>query len=230
MNRMDRLLSTVTVLQSRKYTSLQYLADLYEISERTIYRDLKSLGEIGIPIGFEPNRGYFLVDGYFLAPSSFTKEEANALLLVEPLAHKFTDDISGKFFQSAIGKVKATLKQPLKAQVDELQERIKIYTPPQETETNRYLMDIQQSITFHKQLKIKYINNQGIPSERIIEPIGLTYYGQGWHVIAWCWNRRAYRDFKTSRIQDLTVEKADFQKVEFVFLKPNKMIRNSIFH
>ncbi len=212
MNRMDRLLSSVTVLQSRKYTSLEYLADLYDVSERTVYRDLKSLGEIGIPIGFEPNRGYFLVDGYFMAPSSFSKEEANALLLVEPLAHKFTDDASGKFFQSAMVKIKATLKPPLKAQISELQERIKIYTPPQETESNRYLMDIQQAITFHKQLKIKYTNNQGIQSERIIEPIGLTYYGQDWHVIGWCWNRNAYRDFKTTHIADLSVLKSDFEK------------------
>ena len=80
MNRMDRLLGIVTLLQSKKYVPAEKIADKYNISVRTVYRDVKALVELGIPVSFEPNRGYFVVQGYFLPPVAFSSEEANALL------------------------------------------------------------------------------------------------------------------------------------------------------
>ena len=85
MNRIDRLMGITTVLQSKKYATAEHLAEKFDISVRTVYRDIKALGEIGIPISFEPNKGYFVVQGYFLPPVSLTSEEANALCLIESL-------------------------------------------------------------------------------------------------------------------------------------------------
>ena len=85
MNRIDRLFGMVTMLQSRKYVTTEQLAEKFGISVRTVYRDVKALSEQGIPVSYEPNRGYFLVQGYFLPPVSFSPEEANTLLLLEKL-------------------------------------------------------------------------------------------------------------------------------------------------
>ncbi|HEX2629316.1 MAG TPA: HTH domain-containing protein, partial [Chitinophagaceae bacterium] len=70
MNRIDRLLGILTLLQSRKYVPAEKIADKFDISIRTVYRDIKALGELGIPISFEAPRGYFVVQGYFLPPVS----------------------------------------------------------------------------------------------------------------------------------------------------------------
>ena len=59
MNRIDRLIAILTTLQSKRNVTTQFIADKYEISERTVYRDLKALGEIGVPINFENDKRIF---------------------------------------------------------------------------------------------------------------------------------------------------------------------------
>jgi predicted DNA-binding transcriptional regulator YafY len=105
MNRIDRLLAIAISLQSRKYTLAETLSERFGTSIRTVYRDLKALDEIGIPIGFEPNRGYYVMQGYFLPPVTFSSEEANALVLVESIVERFTDKSISKHYRSALNKV-----------------------------------------------------------------------------------------------------------------------------
>ncbi len=80
MNRIDRLSAILIQLQSKQVVKAQEVADRFGISLRTVYRDIKSLEEAGIPIGAEAGKGYFIMDGYHLPPVMFTKEEASALL------------------------------------------------------------------------------------------------------------------------------------------------------
>lgn len=89
MNRIDRLFGILTLLQSKKHVTAEAIAERFGISVRTVYRDIKALGEQGIPVSFEPHKGYFVVQGYFLPPVSFTSEEANALLLMEAVVKGF---------------------------------------------------------------------------------------------------------------------------------------------
>ena len=81
MNRIDRLFGILTLLQSKKFVTGEKIAEKFNISVRSVYRDIKALNEQGIPVSFEPHRGYFIVNGYFLQPVSFSTEEANALLV-----------------------------------------------------------------------------------------------------------------------------------------------------
>ena len=80
MNRIDRLFGILTLLQSKKYVTGEKIAEKYGISVRSVYRDIRALNEQGIPVSFEAHRGYFIVNGYFLQPVSFSTEEANAYL------------------------------------------------------------------------------------------------------------------------------------------------------
>ena len=91
MNRVDRLMGILTFLQSHKFVMAEKLSEKFDISVRTVYRDMKALMEIGVPISFENNKGYFVVQGYFLPPISFTSREANALIVMAALAHRFGD-------------------------------------------------------------------------------------------------------------------------------------------
>ncbi|HEY0676727.1 MAG TPA: HTH domain-containing protein, partial [Chitinophagaceae bacterium] len=91
MNRIDRLFGILTLLQSKKYVTAEKISEKFQISVRTVYRDVKALGEQGIPVSFEQHKGYFIVQGYFLPPVSFTNDEANALLLMEAIVTGFAD-------------------------------------------------------------------------------------------------------------------------------------------
>ena len=81
MNRIDRLTAILVHLQSKSRVPLEELEDRFEVSKRTIFRDVKSLMEAGVPIGGDAGEGYFIVEGYHLPPVVFNKEEAAAILV-----------------------------------------------------------------------------------------------------------------------------------------------------
>jgi predicted DNA-binding transcriptional regulator YafY len=200
MNRIDRLLGIVTMLQSKKYVPAEKIADKFHISVRTVYRDIKALSELGIPVSFEAARGYFVVQGYFLPPVSFSNEEANALLLTESLVYGFTDKSIQTHYSSALNKVKAVLRGPQKEKLEMLTQAIRLQTPECFTINFEYLSLLQNAITSRTILELDYKNNKQEISKRQTEPIGLVFYALSWHLIAWCHSRRDYRDFKVARI------------------------------
>lgn len=213
MNRIDRLIAILTTLQSKKIVRVNYIADKFEISERTVYRDLKALGEIGVPISFEENKGYTILQGFFLPPVSLTTEEANALILITALADKFADRTTRNHIDNAMSKIKAVIKSSSKSDIDFLQSQIRIYKSPTENNTADYLTMIQKAITNKHLLDLEYVNNGEEKSQREIEPIGLTFYSNQWHLIAWCWKREAYRDFKVNQIVRLKNTMERFRKL-----------------
>ena len=203
MNRIDRLLGILILLQSRKYVAAERIATQYQISIRTVYRDIRALTEQGVPLSFEPNKGYYIVQGYFLPPVSFTSAEANALLLMERLVSGFADQSIQIQYTAALNKVKCVLKGQQKAALEQLEQHIKIQLPPCVSNEFEYLSVLQEAISARKILNIDYIDSQQQLSNRLVEPIGLIFYAFSWHLIAWCHKRAAYRDFKISRITQI---------------------------
>lgn len=204
MNRIDRLFGILTLLQSRKYVATEKIAERFNISIRTVYRDVKALGEGGIPVSFEPGKGYFIVQGYFLPPVSFTSEEANALLLMERLVQGFADKSIHIHYLTALQKVKAVLRSSQKESVEFLEQNIKLQLPACITNDFNYLSLLQNSITAKKVVELDYKNKEAGVTKRCVEPIGLIFYAFNWHLIAWCQMRVQYRDFKVARILKAT--------------------------
>lgn len=223
MNRVDRLFGIVTLLQSRKYVSAERISEKFEISVRTVYRDIKAIGEAGIPVSFEPNKGYFIIPGYFTPPVSFTLEEANALLLCQSLIGGFGDRSVQSTFDSALTKIKSVLKQVDKEKVAVLDESIKLQLPERLTFEFEYLAQIQHAITEQTQIKITYQSLKDERLERIIEPIGLVFYAFSWHLIGYCQLRKDYRDFKVERIESLRKTMTPFQVAEHIPLSAYKL-------
>lgn len=211
MNRVDRLFGIVTLLQSRKYVSAEQISKQFDISIRTVYRDIKAVGEAGIPVSFEPNKGYFIVSGYFTPPVAFSLEEANALLISQSLVNGFGDKSIQVYFDQALTKIRAVLKQVDKEKMEQLDQRIKLQLPKRLVPEFDYITIIQEAILEQKQLHLAYKNFSEEVSERMIEPIGLIFYAFSWHVIAYCHLRKAYRDFKIERIQTLKESQKAFE-------------------
>lgn len=219
MNRIDRLFSILTLLQSRKYVTAEKIAEKYQLSVRTVYRDIKALIESGIPVSFEQHKGYFIVQGYFLPPVSFTPEEANAFLLIEAVVKGFTDKSIRKHYSSGLNKIKAVMRSAEKEKLDALAENIKLQVPERLQNEEEYLSPLQLAVSAKTIIEIDYKNNHEEVSKRTVEPIGLIFYAFSWHLIGWCHLRNDYRDFKTSRILKLRNTGQPFKKDRHINLE-----------
>lgn len=213
MNRIDRLHAILTHLQSKKLVTAQEIADRFNISLRTVYRDVKALDESGVPVIGEAGNGYTIMEGYRLPPVMFTQEEAAALLLGGKLAAHMTDDSVKKHFETALFKIKAVLRSNDKEQMDILADHIEILRSrvPEEDAPSQHLTALQKAIADKRAIFILYYSsyNEQV-SERIIEPIGLCHYSANWHLIGWCRLRNGYRDFRVNRIKRLQVKDEQF--------------------
>ena len=218
MNRIDRLLGILTLLQSKKFVPAEKISEKFKISIRTVYRDVKALCELGIPVSFEPNRGYFVVQGYFLPPVSFSSEEANALLLSESLVYGFADKSIQKHYSTALSKIKAVLRSKEKDKLETLNKSIRMQMHPKLQQDFEYLSIIQHAIAEKTVLEIDYKNLKDEISKRCIEPIGLIFYAFNWHLIGWCQMRNDYRDFKVARILKLRNTNEPFKKTDHIEL------------
>lgn len=214
MNRIDRLFGILTLLQSRKFTSAEKISEKFGISIRTVYRDVKALSEQGIPVSFEPNKGYFIVNGFFLPPVSFTSDEANALLLIESIVYGFSDKSIKKNYSEALNKIKSVLSPEQKERLDSLKSTTHLQLPSRITPDLDFLSTVQNAIARKKIVEIDYVNQKEERSKRELEPIGLIFYALSWHVIGWCHMRQEYRDFKLSRIQSLRMTDIPYTRSE----------------
>src|SRR6201996_6816485 len=127
MNRIDRISAILIQLQSRRVVKAQDIADRFEISLRTVYRDIRTLEEAGIPIIGEAGVGYSLMDGYRLPPVMFTKEEATAFLTAEKFVEKLTDTSTRASHRSAMDKIRAILKTTEKDLLEDMDGNIEVF-------------------------------------------------------------------------------------------------------
>jgi predicted DNA-binding transcriptional regulator YafY len=216
MNRIDRLFGILVLLQSKKYVTAEALGEKFGISVRTVYRDIKALCEQGIPISFEQHKGYFIVQGYFLPPVSFSFEEASSVLLMENLVYGFADRSVHKHYSAALNKIKAVLRSSQKERLDVLNQNIRLQLPACINNDFDYLTILQAAVSSRHIVEMEYKNNNNEVSKRTIEPIGLIFYAFSWHVIGWCHMRQDYRDFKIVRILKLKNTGTPFLKQDHV--------------
>ncbi len=201
MKRLERLTALLSLLQSRRFTSIDKIEEKFRISERTAFRDIRALEESGVPISFEKGKGYFVLGGHFLSPLSFTIEEAKSFIFMEQLAHKYTDQETFQQFSSALEKIKNKLRDSQLTDLENMETRVQAYINP--AYQAQHLSLIEQACDQQHILHIQYQDIKGKKTERQIEPIGITFYSQAWHVIAYCQLRDAYRDFSLQRILEL---------------------------
>lgn len=218
MNRIDRLFGIMALLQSKKYVTAEQIAERFGISVRTVYRDVKALGEQGVPVSFEQHKGYFIVQGYFLPPVSFSSEEASALLLMEAMVYGFADKSIQKHYSSALTKVKNVLKASQKEKLEVLTKNIRLQIPACFQLNSDYLATLQHAIAAKVMVELAYKNNKEEVSARLIEPIGLVFYALNWHLIAWCHLRQEYRDFRISRILKIRSTEQPFVKKDHIMM------------
>lgn len=201
VNRTDRLYALVEELRasSPRPLSVTRLAARFEVSTRTMERDISALQQTGVPIYAEPGRtgGYALDKRHTLPPVNFTPQEAAALAVA--LAKDPATPFSGAT-RSALHKVLAAMPTGEAERTKEVVERVKLLRRPAEEPTVPRL--IQDAIVARHALRLRYADKDGIVSERIVEPVAFVNGPNHWYLTAWCRLRGAGRAFRLDRIID----------------------------
>jgi predicted DNA-binding transcriptional regulator YafY len=214
MNRIDRLAAILLQLQSKHIVRGKEIAERFGISLRTVYRDIRALEDAGVPIGSEVGLGYFLAEGFHLPPVMFTTQEASSLLLAGKLIEKFSDMSVNRNFSVAMDKIKAVMDNKEKDHLNTLSSYIEVLKTAPKTKNgfpNNLLADIQAVLGRRCLIRIEYTSGyKEETTRRIIEPLGLCFYGGAWHLLAYCRLRQDYRDFRVDRLKHVTATQTKF--------------------
>ena len=184
--RLARLSAIITQLQSKRLVTAKEIANKHQVSIRTIYRDIRTLEQSGIPIITEEGRGYTIMDGYKLPPVMFTEEEALALITAEQLIRKNKDQSLTQNYENAITKIKSILRTNQKNKTEFLTSRLQIRNNKLEEKTSNYLIQLQATITNFQLVKLDYLSLENKATQRYIEPFALYTTNDNWILIAYC--------------------------------------------
>lgn len=204
--RLSRLTAILTQLQVKQLVTASELAAKFTVSIRTIYRDIRALEEAGIPVVTEEGKGYTLMEGYRIPPVMFTEQQANALILAQQLVLKSKDTSFVKDYSEAIEKIQSVLRHTIKDKTNLLADRTRFDFNTYRERTSNYLSDLQAAITNFCVINIRYTNEAGDLSERLVEPFALlSTQEDNWLLIAWCRLREAFRYFRVDRIEHMSL-------------------------
>jgi predicted DNA-binding transcriptional regulator YafY len=202
VNRTDRLYALVEELRAiaPRPRSARWLAAKFEVSSRTIERDLSALQLSGVPIWAEPGRagGYCLDPAHTLAPLNFTVDEALAVMIaLGTLGTSPFHDAAN----SALRKVVAVTDERSLRETADLAARIHLLGEHKPNEAPPELADALRS---GHVLRIAYVDRHGSATLRDVEPMGFVGKGSDWYLIAWCRLRDGLRAFRGDRITEAT--------------------------
>ena len=209
-NRLSRLTAILIQLQTKRIVTASELANKFNISKRTIYRDIKALEQSGVPVLTEEGKGYTLMEGYKIPPVMFTEKQANALILAEQLVLNSKDASFVKDYSEAIDKIKSILKYTTKDKANILLERTRYDENINRERNSNNLSDLQNALTNYNLVKIEYINKENSSSIRIIEPFAILN-SENWYLVAFCRLRNEFRFFRPDRIQKIEILTEKFE-------------------
>jgi len=216
MSQLARLISILTLLKSKRLLTATELSQKYDVSVRTIYRDIRKLEEAGIPVITIEGRGYSLMDGYTIAPVQFTEKQANALITAEHLVNQSKDQSFVNDFNEAMIKIKSVFRTSIQEKSELLSNKIFVFNYAKEPLDSNALSELQLAITNFNLVEINYqkLNDINI-SFRTIEPYAIFATENKWILMAWCHLRDDYRAFRIDRIQHFKILSDTFEDRQF---------------
>mgnify|MGYP000437774493 FL=1 len=218
MSQLSRLISILTLLKSKRLLTATELAEKYDVSIRTIYRDIRKLEEAGIPVYTIEGRGYSLMDNYTVAPVQFSEKQANALITAQHIVNQSKDSSFVNDFNEALTKIKSVFKSSIQEKSELLHDKIHVMNWAYEEFSSNALSEIQLAITNFNFVEINYqkANDPSI-SFRKIEPCAMYSTNHKWILIAWCHLRNEMRAFRIDRIKHFKILEEKFEDRNFTF-------------
>ncbi|MDU4694777.1 MAG: WYL domain-containing protein [Paenibacillus sp.] len=210
--RADRLLNLLLLLQNRGKMSSRQLAELLEVSERTISRDIEALSAAGIPVYAERGSrgGWVLADSYRTNLTGMRPEEVVSLLLTNHNELLKDLGIQGDF-QAAYQKLLAAAPASIRQDAELIRERIHIDGASWHAseEAFPWLSTVQEAVWAQRKLRIRYRKEEDVV-ERIVRPLGLIAKRNVWYVAAEQEPDGELRTFRISRLEEASLLEETF--------------------
>lgn len=222
--KINRLLEITILLMNKGTVTAKELADRFEVSTRTIYRDIDVLSSAGVPVFTNKGNGggISLMENYSLNKALISEHESESLLL----ALKTLKAIKYPDIDNILVKMGAMFKNAASV------EWVNVDFSPwgsNPNESNKF-SDIKKAILERRVILFDYVNANGDKSNRSLEPMQLSFKGQAWYLTGYCRMRKEFRVFRISRIKNVVVTKESFERKtpeDFEKNEDNKDSKNS---
>ncbi len=221
--KIDRLVSIIMLLLDKERIGAQELADMFEVSPRTIYRDIDAISMAGIPVNSIPGAGggFEIMPKYKVDKKVFSSADLSAILTG---LTGLSGMIRGNELANALAKVKSFIPADKVKEIEIKANQIHIDLSPWIGNRNirPYLEMIKLALHESKLLSFEYADRYGNKTSRTAEPYQLVLKSNHWYFQGYCRNRNDYRLFRLSRITDLQIQNEvftprDYQKPQLDF-------------
>ncbi|KOS71712.1 DNA-binding protein [Lysinibacillus contaminans] len=202
--KIERMFSILIYLLQKKKVSAEELANTFEVSTRTIYRDMDALSSMGIPIisYLGKNGGFTLIDNYQLDKFTFNEEEKKFLLVGLSLKNELFDNQQLSTLQRKLELLKEN-KEVKHANITISSSTLHRETIEEETKVK--IKKILSIIEQGNKISISYVSQTANISRRNIQPLKLNFMNGSWYLEAFCESKEALRLFKLTRIRSMEV-------------------------
>lgn len=194
--KLERLLAIIFKLLNNEILSASRLADEFQVTTRTIYRDIDAICAAGIPVVSHQgtNGGFGIIEGYKMDKSFMGSNDISILLTVLSSLSRIFED---KNMQHTMDKLSAV--DPTGYDKSLLIDLASHRTEP------RLLTELRMAILDKKVIRFDYVSSKNEFTAREIEPIHLRYRFRNWYIYSFCRERKDYREFRISRIMNITI-------------------------
>jgi len=216
MKKIERILAMIVLLLDSEVVSAAQLAQRFEVTKRTIFRDIETIELAGFPIVSHPGRhgGFSLVNSFKLRTHTYSNEERQEIIN----ALNVNEGLFGIADQQNMIKEKIELLQG-----DSLKEKRKhfilesptMHRPEIEAQTKKKINYINLALKQNKKLLIDYVDNKGEHTKRLIHPYEMMLMNGSWYIHSYCEEREAFRYFKITRIRQLKIQKTTFTPSDY---------------
>lgn len=197
MRRADRLFQLVQLLRKSRLVTAGRLARELEVSERTVYRDIRDLTLSGVPIRGEAGVGYALAHGFDLPPLMFTTEELEALIFGARVVQSHADPALARAADAALAKIEMVLPDKLRASFGS-HALLAPSMHPGSAAAN--LGVLREALRSKRRVRFAYSDEAGQASARTAQPLALAFWGKVWSMASWCELRSDFRNFRIDRM------------------------------
>jgi len=196
MRRAERLFRLVSELRTRSVSRAEDLAAHFEISVRTVYRDIAHLQASGLPIEGEAGVGYILRPGFDLPAMTFTFEQIDALAVGLSFVEVAGDTSLSEAAREVRAKLQASLPDPDKRKL----ENAPLFASRRHDRATPMLKTVRRAIREAHILRLQYADTKGLRSDRRVRPLAIWAFTDGWLFAGWCELRADFRAFRLDRI------------------------------
>jgi predicted DNA-binding transcriptional regulator YafY len=214
MHKAKRIMELMMAVNRKKKFTIKELAEEFQVSSRTISRDLLELSELGVPLYSEvgPHGGYRILKERVLPPIAFTEKEAVAIFFATHALRHFSSLPFETEFSSALNKFYFYMPEDVRDRIEQMKNRVDIVVPNRKAESP-YLSTLLDGSIHQKVLLIDY-ESRGTESSREIQPIGIYAKDGFWFCPAYCFLRSDFRVFRCDRIHSVVPSTSTTQPID----------------